>query len=209
MDWTTTLLEQIAAFSITEVIAVVLSIAYVWLASKQSIWCWPCALVSTALYTMVFWNVDYVFQMLLNVYYMAMAVVGFLSWRQGSDSAEELQVSRMGLFEIGVFLSLGILCTFVVLAIANNWLSYDLLWLDTGIAIFSLLTTYLTVRKKLESWVFWTLINGFSIHLYLQVPMYPSVLLMVIYMVIAIKGFIEWRASYQLVYQSSEVGAVE
>lgn len=40
-------LAQLAATSFLEGVAVALAVAYVWLAARQNIWCWPCALVST------------------------------------------------------------------------------------------------------------------------------------------------------------------
>ena len=39
-----------------EATAVILAVAYVWLAARENIWCWPCALVSTGIYTWLFWE---------------------------------------------------------------------------------------------------------------------------------------------------------
>ena len=49
------LVEQIVATSLAEWLAVVLAIAYVLLAARQSAWCWLAALTSTAIYTWLFW----------------------------------------------------------------------------------------------------------------------------------------------------------
>jgi nicotinamide mononucleotide transporter len=76
--------EQLAALSWLELIAVVLALAYVWLAARQNIWCWPCAFVSTGIYIWLFWQVSLPFHTLLNVYYLMMAVYGWSKW-QGVD----------------------------------------------------------------------------------------------------------------------------
>ncbi len=76
------LLIQLAATSFLEGIAVVLAVAYVWLAARQNIWCWPCALVSTGIYTWLFWNVSLPFHTGLNFYYLIMAVYGLMKWRE-------------------------------------------------------------------------------------------------------------------------------
>ena len=39
-----------------ELIAMLLSLAYVILVIKESIWCWPAAFISTALYTYIFYE---------------------------------------------------------------------------------------------------------------------------------------------------------
>ena len=61
-SWLELFQQQWAAQSGWEIIAVVLALAYVWLAARQSIWCWPCALVSTGIYTWIFWQVTLPFQ---------------------------------------------------------------------------------------------------------------------------------------------------
>ncbi len=178
--------------SILEVIAVLLAIAYVWLAAEQKIWCWPAALVSTTLFTYVFWDVSLLFQMLLNAYYAVMAVVGWLSWRkQGQLTVKG--VSAMKLKHHGIIIGLGLLLTVLMVMFASHWLSYDLLWLDAGITMFSLIVTWLTVRKFLQSWIYWTMINSASIVLFASVNLYFSVLLMLVYIGIAMKGYFQWK----------------
>ena len=56
----------------------ILAIAYLLLILRQSVWGWACALVSTLIYTWLFWNVELVMESALNVYYMAMAVYGWM-----------------------------------------------------------------------------------------------------------------------------------
>jgi nicotinamide mononucleotide transporter len=189
------LLEQWQQQSIAEIFAVVLAVAYVWLAAEESIWCWPAAFISTTLYVYVFWDVFLVFQMFLNVYYMVMAVFGFLHWKKTNQSGfYALQMPlKLHLLIIGGGLSLIVMVSFI----ATQWLSYGLLNLDLGITLFSLLATYLTVKKYLQSWIYWSIINTLSIYLFIQSQLYLTVLLMMIYLVIAIRGYVNWSNSVQ------------
>lgn len=173
----------------------VLAIAYVWLASQTSIWCWPAGFVSTALYTYVYWEVNLVFQTLLNAYYMAMAVWGFIHWR--SNKEETLHILKMSLKQHLGFWGLGFVVSIVVFLIASRVLNYDLLMLDIALTVFSLLTTYLTVKKYMDSWCYWSVINFLSFYLVWQSKLYPTALLMIVYLVIALRGFMHWRAIYQ------------
>src|SRR5205823_1810407 len=45
-----TLLSELRAWSPLETAAAVLALAYLVLAARQNLWCWPCAFVSTAIY---------------------------------------------------------------------------------------------------------------------------------------------------------------
>ena len=60
-----------AVTSVWELIAVALAIAYLLFAMKENILCWPAALISTAIYTWLFFSVTLVMESLLQVYYMA------------------------------------------------------------------------------------------------------------------------------------------
>ena len=191
------LIEQWRAQSYYELAAVILSIAYVWLAAHGSIWCWPAALISTALFAFVFWDVSLIFQILLNIYYFGMAIVGFIYWKNSSD--EGFVTYRMSAQNHALYLVSGVvlvaLVVYLTLMMAQQWFSYELLYLDAGIAMFSLLTTYLTVRKYLEAWIYWSIINALSIYLFWHNQLYLSALLMLIYIAIAVKGYINWKQS--------------
>jgi nicotinamide mononucleotide transporter len=183
--------------SIFEIFAVVLSIAYVWLAAEGSIWCWPAAFVSTLMFIFVFWDVSLFFQLMLNVYYLIMAVIGFLHWRRSNE--ERFVVLQMPLRLHVKIIIAGIILTTLFSALAVNlaehWFSYDLLYLDAGITVFSLLVTYLTVKKYLQSWMYWSVINFLSVYLLIANELYLTVILMLIYIVIAMRGYINWSQS--------------
>ena len=87
-DWLELLGDALGAMSAAESLAVVLALAYLLLAAREHIACWACAFVSTAIYTVVFWDASLLMEAALNVYYMAMAVYGWQQWRYGGAAHE-------------------------------------------------------------------------------------------------------------------------
>ena len=81
------------ATSWIEIIAVVLAVAYLLLAIRQSISCWVAAFVSSCLYVWVLFGARLYMESVLNGFYAAMAVYGFWQWR-GRLSGERLNVTR-------------------------------------------------------------------------------------------------------------------
>ena len=67
-----------------EILAVVLAVAYLLLAIRQSIACWMAAFVSSCLYVWVLFGARLYMESVLNVFYAAMAVYGFWQWRTAS-----------------------------------------------------------------------------------------------------------------------------
>lgn len=180
--------------SLLEVFAFIFAIAYIWLASEESIWCWPAGLLSTALYSYVFWDVSVFYQMLLNIYYMAMAVYGYITWqKQGKDKTT---ISRFTFRQNIAFLFSGLCISIVLYYMTIFWFKYPLVWLDISISVYSLMATWLTVKKILECWIYWTIINVASLVLFYENALFVSMVLMIIYIVIAIRAWVQWRQTY-------------
>lgn len=194
MEMWESLLAQWQQQSIVEVFAVLFSILYIWLASEESIWCWPAGFISTFLYTWVFFDITLIFQMLLNIYYMGMAIYGFITWSKQSDA--RIYISRLLPREHAIIVLGGSVLSAAVYGLAVFAFNYEFLLLDIILMVFSLITTYLTVKKRLECWYYWSFINLASIFLYLQSQLYLSIVLMFIYIILAIRGLLVWHKNF-------------
>lgn len=190
--------EILGAISAAEALAVGLGIAYLLLAVREKIACWYAAFLSTAISVYVFWDVSLVMESLLNVYYMAMAVYGWLQWRGKTATHEGLPVSTWpprnhGLAIIGVLLATA--ASGAVLS-ANTGASWP--FVDSFTTWGSVLTTFMVARKVLENWIYWIVIDATSIFLYLDRGLYLYAGLFVAYLVIAVFGYFGWRRSMAL-----------
>lgn len=185
-------LNQFNRQSLPELAAVILGIAYLILAMRQSAWCWPCAFVSTALFTWVFFDVSLVMESLLNVYYMAMAVYGYWCWRRGSSGDTPLKISVWSmsshvraLFLIGALTGL------------SGWLLTQHTgaarpYIDSFTTWGSVVTTYMVARKVFENWFYWLVIDSISLYLYWDRELYATALLMLVYLFLVVAGIAAW-----------------
>lgn len=177
-----------------ELVAVVLAIAYLWLAMRQNQWCWPAAFVSTLIYTVLFWNVSLLMDSALNVYYMGMAVFGWWSWSQGADQGEAVRIHRWPVrwhvYAIG-----GILMATVVsgtLLEANTEAAWP--YADSFTTWASVFTTFLVARKVLENWLYWIVIDSVALMLYIERGLYLTAILFMFYLVLCVIGYRRWKA---------------
>lgn len=177
-----------------EWIAASLGIGYVILAAKESIWCWPAAFASTLIYTLLFWQGQLPMQALLNVYYMGMAVYGWRLWRTDREDNEVLVIStRPGRFHIGFVMS-GVILSLITAYYLEQVIGSRLPYLDAFVTVFSVMNTVLMARKVLESWIYWIVINAAAIALYFQTGYYVTIVMFMVYLVLAIYGYKSWRA---------------
>jgi len=184
-------LAQLTATSILEGIAVALAIAYVWLAARQNIWCWPCALVSTGIYTWLFWNVSLPFHTGLNFYYLIMAIYGLIKWR--NSHADNFVVQSWPISRHVVCISGLTIGALTLSYFASTVLDANYIFLDAFITIFSVFTTMLVAHKVRENWLYWIVINLFAAYLYFAKDLALTGVLFLCYTGFAMYGFIQWR----------------
>lgn len=189
-------LELLALSSPYEFIAVVLAIAYVVLAIRQSIWCWPAAVGSAGIYAVLFLDGRLYMESLLQLVYVLMAFYGFWKWRFGGAGDQQLPIQRRSLnWHIKVL----VVATLIVIVSALTLLKYtdaDAVWLDTATTVFSLFTTYMVARKVLENWLYWIVINTAYVFLFWSKGYHPTSILFMLYVVMAALGYLQWRKDY-------------
>ena len=146
-----------------ETLAVVLGIGYLLLAMRESSLCWYCAFLSTALYVWIFGDVSLYMESALNVYYMAMAIYGWLQWQRGGADKSGVNIIRWTARQhiLGVAIILAASVTSGYLLSSNT--AAKLPYLDSFTTWGSVFTTIMVAQKVLENWLYWIVINSVSI----------------------------------------------
>ena len=194
-----TVLDALLAMPSWEVVAALLGIGYVILAARESQWCWLLAFISTFIYTILFWEGQLPMQALLNFYYMGMAVYGYLLWRRHGKQEDDLHISSWSLLEQLLFLVVGIFLTFICgLYLIQYEFSHNP-FLDAGVMVFSVMNTFLMVKKVIQNWLYWIVIDAAAIILYAQNGYYATIVMYSIYLVLAVIGYLSWHKLYHQV----------
>ena len=190
------MLELFNSLSLWEGVAVVLAIAYLLLAARENILCWYCALLTSAIYTALFWQVSLFMESVLNIYYMVMAVYGWQQWRYGGTNDAGARIRTLSgsnhCWIIGIVLLLSL--------VNGYWLSHhtSAAWpyVDAFMTWASVITTWMVARKILENWIYWMVIDSLSIPLYINRGLYLTAILFVGYVIIVVFGYLGWRRHY-------------
>ena len=196
MDWHELQAGLASALTTTtpvEAVAAALGLVYVVLAIRQSPACWPAALVSTALYLIVFYRARLYMQATLQLYYIGVAVYGWWSWRRGAAGGR-LSVSRVS----WRLQAAGLAAIAAATLASAGWLARESgspqPYLDSLTTWASVFTTWLVARKALENWAWWLAVDVLIVVLCWQQKLYATMLLYVLYLGLVIVG---WRAWYR------------
>jgi nicotinamide mononucleotide transporter len=192
-----TTLAQAQQNSIPELIAVILGVAYLLLAMRENILCWYAALVSTAIFLVIFWDVRLYMESGLQVFYLIMAVYGWYQWRGGLSKNDNLAITSWS-SRTHINIVVGVLVLSAVTGtLLERFTDAELPFLDSVTTWGAIVTTYMVAKKVLENWIYWFVIDGISIYLYLDRGLYFTALLFAAYVIIVIFGYLSWQRSYQ------------
>jgi nicotinamide mononucleotide transporter len=179
---------------ILEYMAVACSIAYVLLAARANIWCWPFGFVSSLLYLFIFANVRLFSDALLQAFYAAMAIYGWFSWRHPSAGENRsMSITHLRWSRHVLIVGAGIAIAFPLGAF---WELFEasLPYIDACTTSFSILATVMVARKILENWLYWIAIDLAGMGIYWYKDLFLTSLLFLAYAIIAVYGFFRWRA---------------
>jgi len=189
---TESILNAFAMMSGWEIVATLFGIAYVILAAKESLWTWFFAFFGTLIYTIIFWEGALVSSSILNFYYMIMAIYGFILWR-GDKEEKPLEVTRYGVSKNIAIILVGLVASAILGYISDTYLDAKFAYLDAFVMTFSIIATWMLANKILENWLYWMVVDSMGLFLYFKSGYYATVVLFMLYVILAFYGYYEWR----------------
>ena len=188
-------LRALAAIALAEWIAVGFAFAYVVLAIRQSAWCWVASVVSSAIFLVLFGRSGLLMQAWLQAFYIAMAFYGWWAWRGAGASGQTLQVTRWPwrwhAIAIAAVTGLSLLNGYVD---SRSGAAGFVPYVDALTAWAAVFTTWLVTRKVLENWLYWIVIDLVSSALYWGQGLQATAVLFVVYAILAVQGYRQWRS---------------
>ena len=182
-----------------ELIAVVFGIISVLFARKNNILVYPTGLISTILYVYILFEFQLYGDLIINFYYTIMSFLGWYLWSKTKDGHDEFPISNINRKEILVStLIFTITLTFVALVYHffdkfTDWTAYvDAL--TTGLFFVGM---WLMAKRKIENWILWIIADAISIPLYFYKGLTFSSFQFILFTIIAILGYKEWKRFLQ------------
>jgi len=172
-------------------------IAGVLLTARQIIWCWPVNMISVCSYMVVFYKAEYYLLSGLQVFYLVLVIYGWFHWKYGAGEKKKLPVTTMRLrlfILVMLVIAAGGAATGMLMA---KYAETDTPYLEAYLTVSSIASTWLGARKILENWLIWLVIDTAFVITFIRDEMYPTVVLYVFYIILAIYGFSEWRTDYR------------
>ncbi len=189
-----------------EVLGAIAGLVYLYFSINQLIWLWPLGLVTSVLYIFVFFKARFYADMSLQFYYVFISIYGWIHWlkvakrnevRSGNENENEneneLVVRSIGLNYYVILILITFILTFAIGMFLSRFTDSPLPFWDAFTTSGSIVATWMLARKILENWIFWIVIDFTAMGTYIYKGLYPTVLLFLVYTLLAFIGYRQWK----------------
>lgn len=186
-------------FITLEITAVVFGIISVLFARKNNILVYPTGLISTLIFIYILYNFKLYGEFIINIYYSVMSILGWYLWSRRNNGQEEFPISIMNLKEYKIS---GLIFTVTLLFIALVYHFFDKFtdltaYVDAFTTALFFVGMWLMAKRKIENWIVWIIADIISVPLYFYKGLTVSSLQFIVFTIIAILGYIEWKIFLQ------------
>jgi nicotinamide mononucleotide transporter len=193
------------AMSYIEFVGTLLYLWSVWLIARRRMLTWPVGIVSVLLFMWLFYQIRLYSDALEQIYYLGASVFGWWSWsgtRKRGDST--IPVSFGPRRHIVIWAAVTVVLSAILGAAMcrmHVWLPSlfpepaSFPYLDALTTVMSFVAMWLMVRRRVESWVYWIVVDVIGIGLYFVKDVKFIALLYVLLLVLATRGLIAWTRS--------------
>ncbi len=158
-------------------------------------------IINVVIYGFISYNSKYYGEAMLNIlYFLPMQIIGFIMWRRNNvntDESKEVRAERMRAKEIilwSVLSGIAVIVYGIILKKLNNTLPMA----DSFTTVLSVTAMILMVKRYLEQWIVWIMIDIVAIYMWLFVKSdYNITIMWTAYLVNAVYGLYNWVQLYR------------
>ena len=172
-----------------------LGILGVWLMIRRNLWAFPVGLAAVTVQGVLFYQTHFPADATLQVFYFVTLAWGWRHWVRDRGPAPELPVTTLTARGRATTAAVATVAMVVWALSVGPWMKAVMPWRDAFIAAFSVAAQVLQVRKNIENWALWVIVNLVAVASYWSAELAFTAFLYAVYLVLALAGWREWRRS--------------
>ncbi|RLQ22653.1 nicotinamide riboside transporter PnuC [Seongchinamella sediminis] len=179
-----------------EIFATLAGLLYIVLLIRENISCWPFGIAGSLLSIYLFIDGKLYSEAFLYSYYVIMGAWGWLRWSQRNTAGDNPVVR----YRLSAHVIIVLLSSAGALALGSFFSGYtdaQRPYIDAFTTAFSFAATYMEVKKVLETWVYWIVLNLASIWLYMDRSLDIYAALICVYALMSVWGLVQWMRVYR------------
>ncbi|MFP3594668.1 nicotinamide riboside transporter PnuC [Chryseobacterium sp. SIMBA_038] len=192
----------------------VFGILSVYFSIKKNIWVYPTGIVSTLIYVYILFNFGLLGDCMINVYYTAMSVYGWVLWAKNSKDHIHVDVTwatkKEWIFATFLFIISLLLVTIIYYykPYIDNQFSMEgtnlglyhldwANWLDVITTSIFLVGMWFMAKQRIENWIFWIIGDFICMPMMIFKGLGITSVQYLVFTIMAILGYVSWKKSFK------------
>lgn len=173
---------------IIEILAVVFSLLCVILTIKKKVLSWPIGILGVIFYFILFFDRKMYAESILQIIFFIQGIFGWINWNKDPIKI----INKINVVDFFVHIFFALVLSRLIGILFLNFTSNPYPYLDSLLAILSLLANLYLIKKFIQSWYLWIIVDVIYIFYFAFNELYLSSALYFVFLILAIKGLIDW-----------------
>ena len=185
---------------IIEIIGAVIGLTYLYLEYKANVWLWPVGIVMSLFYVVIFFHGKFYADAAVYLYYIGANTYGLIQWTrshkqptENNGTSAELAITHVPKKRILPLIFVTLALWIVLYGILKTVTDSPIPLGDAFTTAVSIVAMWMLAQKYLEQWVLWIIVNIVSTVLYFWKGLYPTGVLFIVYVIVAVLGYMKWK----------------
>jgi nicotinamide mononucleotide transporter len=163
----------------------------IYLAGRNSVHTWWTGMVACGLFGALFYSVNLFAEVLLQVFFVMTALVGWYNWRKVGTETRPITTTDPSkiLIYLVTAVSFAMLYGLMLHKFTDAWAPF----IDSMVLAFSIMAQLLLMSRKLENWYVWIFVNILPVPLYFSRELYMTSALYSVFLIHAIWAAYSWK----------------
>lgn len=164
------------------------------LAARNHLYTWWTGIIGCILFAVLFYQVNLYADVTLMVFFIATSLYGWMYW---SDTEKPSIIQRTSPWLLLLFVAAAIIATLLY-----GWLLFTTTnayapFIDSAVLMFSVLAQFLLMKRRIESWICWLIVDTIAVPLYASRELYLTSFVYGLFWCNAWYGLCSWYCIYK------------
>ncbi len=178
----------------------------IFLAGRNSVHTWWAGIVGCSLFALLFYQANLYADVLLQAFFLITSVLGWWQWVRGAGGSP-LPISHARFASLLWTIPVGIAATGLYGGLLHFYTNAYAPFVDSAVLVFSVIGQVLLIRRRIETWAFWLLVNTIAAPLYFSRGLYLTAALYLAFWINALASWMWWRKLAREAHADAAVGA--
>ena len=178
--------------------AILTTTACIFLAGRNNVWSWPIGIVAVVLYGILFFNIQLYADATLQIFFVITGLIGWYGWHRSKSDArfKTPNIARVSAINLLLMVLTAVIVAVAYGTVLKAYTNAFAPMVDSLVLTFSVVGQLLLMRRKLETWPVWIIVNTIAVPLFWMREIHLTAIMYAVFWVHAWYAWYIWTKKY-------------